>query len=144
MSNRLGRTCHFAGRLLLIAAGLSVALGQTQLSAVHPEFEVASVKPNVSGRTNFLMRPPADGRFTATNVTLKLLIALAYQMRELEIFGGQAWIGSDRYDVAAKAADSNVNAEQSRVMIQRMLEVRFALKVHREKKEMPIYILVSR
>ncbi len=32
------------------------------------EFEVASVRPNVSGRTNFLMRPPVGGRFTATNV----------------------------------------------------------------------------
>jgi uncharacterized protein (TIGR03435 family) len=126
MIHRTGRTYDFAGGLLLIAAG-SVVLGQTQLSAVRHEFEVASVKPNVSGSTNFLMRPPVDGRFMATNVTLKLLIALAYQVREPEIFGGPAWIGSDRYDVAAKAADSNVNTEQSRVMIQRMLEDRFAL-----------------
>jgi uncharacterized protein (TIGR03435 family) len=139
MMNR--STCVLAGGLLLIAAD-SVAVGQTQLSAVRPQLEIVSVKPNMSGRTNFLMRPPSDGRFTATNVTLKLLIALAYQLREPEIFGGPAWIGSDRYDITAKAADSNVNTEQSRVMIQRMLEDRFALKVHREKKEIPIFMLV--
>ena len=142
MGNRPGRACHFFRGLWLIGAGSVVLSGQTQLPAFRPEFEVASVKPNVSERTNFLMRPPVDGRFAATNVTLKLLIALAYQVREPEIFGGPAWIGSERYDVAAKAADSNVNMEQSRMMIQRMLEDRFALKVHREKKEMPIFMLV--
>jgi uncharacterized protein (TIGR03435 family) len=88
------------------------------------------------------MRPPADGKFTATNVTLRQLIALGYRFRDTEIVGGPDWIASDRYDVAAKAADGNVNADQSRVMIQRMLEDRFALKVHPEKKEMPIYSLV--
>jgi uncharacterized protein (TIGR03435 family) len=142
MIRRLGRNCDFAGGILLVAAGSVASVGQTQLPAVRSEFEVASVKPNVSERTNFLMRPPVEGRFTATNVTLKLLIALAYQVREHEIFGGPAWIGSDRYDVAAKAAEGNVSTEQSRVMIQRMLEDRFALKVHREKNEMPIFTLV--
>ncbi len=133
-------TASVACMLMCVFAG-SLAPGWIAL-AQKPEFEVASVKPNVSGRTNFLMRPPVGGRFTATNVTLRSLIELAYQLREPEVFGGPAWIGSDRYDVAAKAADSNVNTEQSQVMIQRMLEDRFALKVHREKKAMPIYMLV--
>ncbi len=143
MTDRLVRCFDFAAALLLVVAGsASVAPGQTRLLAVRPEFEVASVKPNLSGRTNFLMRPPVEGRFTATNVSLKQLIALGYELREPEVFGGPAWIGSDRYDVAAKSADSNVDTEQARVMIQRMLEDRFALKVHREKKEMPIFMLV--
>ncbi len=132
------RINHSAVRLLLIAAG-SAALGQ---SPIRPEFEVASVKPNVSGSLNFLMRPPAEGRFTATNVTLRLLTALAYRFRESEITGGPAWIGSARYDVDAKAADRNLDGDQSRVMIQHMLEDRFGLKVHIEKKERPIYTLV--
>ena len=139
MKYRPAHKYDFARWLFLTVAGsVSVAFGQPQLPATRPEFEVSSVKPNVSGRTNFLMRPSSDGRFTATNVTLKQLIALGYQLRETEVFGGPAWIGSDRYDVAAQAADRNVNTEQSRVMIQRMLEDRFALKVHREKKALPI------
>jgi len=132
---------YFAEGVLLIATS-SIALSQIQQSAVRPEFEVASVKPNVSGSTNFLMRPPAHGRFTATNVPLKLLIALAYQVRPSEISGGPAWIVSDKYDVNGKAADSNVNADQSRFMLQRMLEDRFKLMVHRETKEMPVYVLL--
>jgi len=88
------------------------------------------------------MRPPVDGRFTATNVSLTLLIALAYQVRQSEIFGGPAWIVSDKYDVNGKAADSNVTADQSRLMLQRLLEDRFKLMVHRETKEMPVYVLL--
>jgi uncharacterized protein (TIGR03435 family) len=143
MMHRLGRNCKFASGLLLVAAGSAfLASGQTTSPAARPEFEVASVKPNASGSNNLLMRPPVDGRFTATNVTLKMLIALAYKLRQPEISGGPAWIGSDRYDINAKAAAGNVSADQSRLMLQRMLEDRFKLMVHRETKEMPVYVLL--
>jgi len=125
--------------VMIVAGGF--AHSQTGVPS-RPEFDVASVKPNASGRNNLLMRPPVDGRFTATNVTLKMLIALAYKVRQLEISGGPAWIASDRYDINAKAADSNVSADQSRLMIQRMLEDRFKLMVHRATKEMPMYVLL--
>jgi uncharacterized protein (TIGR03435 family) len=143
MTDRPTRNCGFARGLFFVATcSAFFASGQTQLPAVRPEFEVASVKPNASGSNNLLMRPPVDGRFTATNVTLKMLIALAYKVRQLEISGGPTWIASDRYDVNAKAADSNVSADQSRLMIQKMLEDRFRLMVHRETKEMPVYALL--
>jgi uncharacterized protein (TIGR03435 family) len=132
----------FARGLLLLAAGSAfVSSGQPQ-PAVRPEFEVASVKPNASGSSNLLMRPPVDGRFSATNVTLKMLIALAYKMRQLEISGGPAWLASDRYDINAKAADVNISGDQSRLMLQRVLEDRFKLVVHRETRELPIYALL--
>ena len=124
---------------LIVAAGF--AYSQTGEPS-RPEFDVASIKPNASGSNNLLMRPPVNGRFTATNVTLKMLIALAYKVRQLEISGGSAWIASDRYDLNAKAADSSVSADQSRLLIQRMLEDRFELMVHRETKEMPVYVLL--
>jgi uncharacterized protein (TIGR03435 family) len=125
---------------MIVAAAF--AYSQTGVPS-RPEFDVASVKPNASGSNNLLMRPPVDGRFTATNVTLKMLIALAYKVRQLEISGGPAWIASDRYDINAKAAaDSNVSADQSRLMIQRMLEDRFKLMVHHEKRQTPVYVLL--
>lgn len=129
------------GRLLFLAV-VSLVSVQAQPPDVRPEFEVASVKPNLSGSANFLMRPPVDGRFTATNVTLKLLIALAYKVRQLEIVGGPAWIDSARYDVNAKAASGNANDDQSRLMLQLLLKDRFQLKVHREMKQMPVYELL--
>ena len=71
MKHRTLATRDFAGGFLFLAAGsVAVALGQTQSPIARPEFEVASVKPNASGNNDLLMRPPVDGRFTATNVTL--------------------------------------------------------------------------
>ena len=142
MKHRTPGSRDFARGLFLAAGSVAVALGQTQSPITRPEFEVASVKPNASGNNDLSMRPPVDGRFTATNVTLKMLIALAYKVRQLEISGGPTWITSDRYDINAKAADVNVSGDQSRFMLQRMLEERFKLEVHRETKELPVYALL--
>jgi hypothetical protein len=50
----------------------------------EPAFEVASVKPNRTGAPggSFVMPP---GRFTATNIPLKVLIANAYQLSFFQV-----------------------------------------------------------
>jgi uncharacterized protein (TIGR03435 family) len=118
---------------------VSIGSGQT---ARRPEFEVASVKSNTSGNNLINIRPPAGGRFTATNARLKMLIGIAYSVKNFEISGGPSWINSDGFDVTAKATDSNIGIEQLRPMLQALLEDRFKLMVHREKKEMPVYALM--
>jgi uncharacterized protein (TIGR03435 family) len=130
-------------RLAQISAAL-VLIGRAnaQTPAARPEFEVASVKPNTSGSNMISVRPPVGGRFTATNARLKMLIGLAYNVKTAQISGGPQWLGSDGYDIAAKAADPNTNLDQLRPMLQTLLENRFQLKVHRETKEMPIYVLM--
>jgi uncharacterized protein (TIGR03435 family) len=129
-------------RLAQISAALVlIGLANAQRPAPRPEFEVASVKPNTSGRNFINVRPPVGGRFTATNARLKMLIALAYNVKSFEISGGPAWIDSDGYDITAKAVDGNTTLDQLRPMLQTLLEDRFKLKVHRETKEMPIYTL---
>jgi uncharacterized protein (TIGR03435 family) len=127
----------------LVLTGIAAApQTSAQTPAPRPEFEVASVKPNTSGRNLINVRPPVGGRFTATNVRLKMLIGLAYNVKSFEISGGPAWIESDGYDINAKAADTNTNLDQLRPMLQTLLEDRFQLKVHRETKEMPVYALM--
>lgn len=66
-----------------------------QESADAPAFEVASVKPNISGqeRVSFTYQR-AGGRFNATNVTLRILIRNAYQLQDSQIVGDRA--GSTR------------------------------------------------
>jgi uncharacterized protein (TIGR03435 family) len=103
---------------------------------------VASVKPNTSGSGMISIRPPVGGRFTATNARLKMLIGLAYNVKNFEISGGPGWIDSEGYDISAKAADGNTSLDQLRPMLQTLLEDRFKLMVHREKKEMPVYALM--
>jgi uncharacterized protein (TIGR03435 family) len=68
---------------------VSIGSGQT---ALRPEFEVASVKPNTSGNNLINIRPRAGGRFTATNARLKMLIGIAYSVKNFEISGGPSWI----------------------------------------------------
>jgi len=120
-----------------------VSIGSAQTPAPRPEFEVASVKPNTSGNNLINIRPPAGGRFTATNARLKMLIGIAYNVKGFEISGGPGWINSDGYDITAKAADSNISLDQLRPMLQTLLEDRFKLMVHREKKEMSVYALMA-
>ncbi|MGH9448441.1 MAG: TIGR03435 family protein, partial [Terriglobia bacterium] len=122
-------------------------------------FEVASIKPaKPDARGVSIMIPP--GRFTATNVTAKMLIEFAFNykqagisLRDDQILGGPKWINSKRFDIDAKVEDSIVDEEekklhfdhwgdQIRLMVQSMLAERFKLKVTQETKELPIYVLV--
>ena len=88
-----------------------------------------------------MIRPPVGGRFTATNATLKMLINVAYKIRNYELSGGPAWLESEHYDVNAKA-EGNPTQDQMFLMLQKMLEDRFKLKLHRETKELPVYALL--
>jgi uncharacterized protein (TIGR03435 family) len=129
---------------MLVLTGIAV-LPQTnaQTPAARPQFEVASVKPNTSGTMMVrIMAPPNGGRLTVTNASLKMLITYAYKVRNFELSGGAGWMNSERYDVAAKAADDSHGEGQLQLMTQTLLEDRFQLKVHRETKEVPVYALL--
>lgn len=111
-----------------------------------PTFEVASVKQNRSGDGRTELGFQDGGRFTAINETLRRLIGEAYANSQplpgFQIVGGPGWIGSDRFDVGAKAVD-NVPRDQGRLMLRALLAVRFKLVVHYEKRERPIYTLTT-
>ncbi len=125
--------------VLLIAA---IAAPKDALPQIkRPEFEVASVKTNTSGNMMVMIRPPAGGRFTATNARLKMLVALAYNVRNFEISGGPGWLDTDGFDIEARASDPKLNIDGLRPMLQSLLEDRFQLKVRRETREVPVYAL---
>jgi uncharacterized protein (TIGR03435 family) len=83
------------------------------------------------------------GRFTATNVPLKMLLRQAYNVQDFQVVGGPDWLGSDRFDVVAKAPEEGLNFESMRPMLRSLLADRFKLKVHDETRQMPIYALVK-
>ena len=131
---------------LYLAASTALVLvnfGFAQSPAARPEFEVASIKPNTSGTRMVRISGVGTSRFVATNVTVRMLIAFAYDLKNFQISGGTTATDSDRYDVEAKAAESKPSLEQSRLMLQALLADRFKLMVHRETKEMPVYALVA-
>ena len=109
--------------------------------AQQPAFEVASIRPNKSGELLMLFQPRQGGNFTAKNCTLALLIQYAYDVLQFQIEGVPGWVRSEKYDVAAKAAEGDPQVDQIRAMLRQLLEDRFQLKYHWETKEAPVYFL---
>jgi uncharacterized protein (TIGR03435 family) len=58
-----------------------------------------------------------------------------------KIEGGPAWLNSDQYTIEAESEAPATNPTKAGPMMQRLLEDRFQLKVHREMREGPIYEL---
>ena len=125
-----------------VVVAVAVASAQAPQSAdAEPSFEVASVKANRTGAPggSFVMPP---GRFTASNLPLRVLIANAYQLSFFQLVGGPDWAGTERFDIAAKAPDG-APPEQTRAMVRTLLRDRFRLVVHMESRDTPMYALVQ-
>lgn len=178
MTERLAERLSF-GRKLLLAGVATVAIAapllfglakqnetQTTNEGPLPTFEVASIKPNKSG-TRMIQIGNREGRFTAVNVTAKMLIEFAYNIKDSQLSGGPSWLDSDRFDIDAKTdepddapasslmAGSGPNTkalahgfdplgmnERRRKMVQALLADRFKLTLDRQTKDLPIYELL--
>jgi len=150
MTRLLGKLVTYS----LLHATLTLAQpGPSNTDILAPEFEVASIREDESGSTmqRVMMLFESD-EFTATHVTLKMLIALGYGIDEDQIIGAPAWTNSDEYEIQAridsvtsdklKKLDDDQRKIAQQHMLQALLADRFKLAVHREAKEMPIYSLV--
>jgi uncharacterized protein (TIGR03435 family) len=107
-----------------------------------PAFEVASIKPAAPqpmGRMMVRMGGDA-GRVDYTNVSLKDVLARAYNVKRYQITG-PSWLDGERYDITAKVPDG-VPKEQIPAMLQALLAERFKMTVRKESKDEPIYGLV--
>jgi len=140
-------------RILLALACAVLALpALAQPPAATPAYDVVSIKPNKSG-TGMMRVSIANDGYSGTNVSLKMLIQYAWKLQtQDQIAGVSGWADSSGFDVNAKMdADavaelkklSNDDASAARrMMMQRMLEESFHLKVHLEQREMQTYNLV--
>jgi len=123
-------------------------------AATNLEYEVASIKlSQATGPARFRVgvQPSADG-ITCANVTLQILIVMAYGVQNNQIIGAGDFLNSDHYDLDAKmseataaelrklSAEDRTTARQH--MMQGVLADRFKLKIHRESRELPVYALV--
>ena len=90
--------------------------------------------------------------FTATCAPLTTLIGYAYGLQEKRIVDRPAWLDTKRFDIKAKsdAADlavpdalpDDLKHEYNLRQLQLLLVERFHLKVHTERREIPVYALV--
>ena len=119
----------------LAGVGLLLSLGgaATAQEAAAPRFEVVSVKPNTSGDTAGSLRPEANG-VTGRNVTPMRLVRVAYQVADFQVVDAPGWFASERYDVAARAAEP-VSMAQLAPMLKTLLADRFGLRMVQRQRE---------
>jgi len=110
----------------------------------HSEFEVASVRSapiNVSGQEKVALGVHIDGSHVRiASFSLRDLIVRAYGVKAAQVTGPD-WIASERYDVNATLPTGSTG-DDIPVMLQTLLTDRFKLKIHRDKKEFPVYALI--
>jgi uncharacterized protein (TIGR03435 family) len=129
-----------------IAWSLAVLLSVTAVAQESkPKFDVASVRSatpgETGGRVQFL-----PGRLRAQNVSLDFLIQQTYGIRDYQVVAAPEWraiIGDGygrRYYIDA-TGDPSANEQSVKEMTKTLLAERFALRLHTEKRELPVYQL---
>jgi uncharacterized protein (TIGR03435 family) len=142
----------------VVAITVPVFLGQANGSpgSSLPRFEVATIKPpdphnRPRGGQGCHVFP--GGRILINNLTLKTMIAVAFNLDLWQISGGDKWTQDAGYIIEAKPPETmhwnvnqnfgfnNIEDEHLREMLQALLIDRFQLKFHRETKTGDIFLL---
>jgi uncharacterized protein (TIGR03435 family) len=128
-------------RLAAVAAGLGIARTLYAQQVTAPQFDVVSIKRSAAaepGGRNAL----DPGAYVGINVTLRRLLALAYQpLPNAQIVGGPEWMNSARFDVQAKFTGTPTRP-QVQQMLRAMIGDRFRLRSHMEARPTPVFALV--
>jgi uncharacterized protein (TIGR03435 family) len=110
-------------------------------SAQTPSFDVSSIKPNVTAGDSAI-QAGANGRFTATNASLRSLILRAYGIHDSQLIGAPGWIATERFDVDARVETTPPGGPDALIpMVRTLLAERFRLRAHNETRELPAFVL---
>jgi uncharacterized protein (TIGR03435 family) len=133
-STTFRRALHLAGIALVVIASRAQSPVTSQ-----PEFEAASIKLNRTGER--LYYKSYSNRFTARNMTARLLMQLGWRTGASPISGAEDWFSSTGFDIEA-TTDHPVTWGQMQLMFQSLLASRFHLTFHRQTGEGSVYALV--
>jgi uncharacterized protein (TIGR03435 family) len=141
---------------------LNIRTGRTQTASAPPKFEAASIRRCTVNQA-VLRAARGSGASTLGDstmfrtpcISLRSLIRTAYiryangyVMQEASMLlkqslqGGPDWIDEEHYSVNAKPTAPQTTALMAGPMLQALLEDRFKLKIHRERKTVPVYAMV--
>jgi uncharacterized protein (TIGR03435 family) len=124
--------------LILWAGG-----SQAQSSGAEPQqFEVSSVKQNISESDDSKISSTIPDRFVATNTPLIFLVLYAYDLPAYRLIGVPEWVHDRAFDVVGTYPAQRPTDPDIRRMLQKLLADRFGLKVHTEQRDIPAYDLV--
>jgi len=136
--------------LLLSFALVVTSFGFAQTPA--PKSDVTSVKPFVppaitvrmfaDGTPDNRFAGPGctGGRFYARIMTQPIIL-WAYDVKYYQLSGMPDWKG-ESWEIEGRTSEGKVSPENCRLMAQALLEDRFKLVVHREKRDVPVQALV--
>lgn len=123
-------------RIILLFLAATASPAQTfEVAAIHP---AAPLPGENATRPRITTNPD---RLTARDATLLDCIEWAWNVREYQV-SGPDWIRTEKFDIAAKAPRPSATAEL-RAMLQALLADRFALRLRRETRELPVLAIVA-
>jgi uncharacterized protein (TIGR03435 family) len=103
--------------------------------------EVATIKPIQPG-TRLVMLLMQGDHLMIKNLPLKYLIEFAHDMPDRQIAGGPGWMDTEKWDIEAKPDTPGLpSIAQMRLIVQKLLAERFALKLHEEQRKMAAFAL---
>ena len=123
---------------------LALAMLVPAAASAQTKFEMADV--HVSAPTS--KQPDGGfmpgGRVELRGFTMLDLISMSHDMDESDVLGGPAWLNTDRFDIIAKAPAGVTSEEKLQAMLKALIEERFSLKTHSEKRDLPVFIMTAR
>jgi uncharacterized protein (TIGR03435 family) len=134
----------FPVSIIIAAAAVAWSSAQTERSA----FDVASVKRVIGGRFSDIRFEFLPTRLIARHVPLRSVIAVAYIDAEPDavvaerVIGGPAWMDTDMFDIEG-ATDIETPRATMTLMLRRLLQERFSLKAHSDKRQGPAYAVLA-
>jgi uncharacterized protein (TIGR03435 family) len=126
-------------RPLLVGVMLA-ALTYGAVAQTPPAFEVASVKRSSITAGSWIRFLPG-GRLSAGS-WVKQLIQTAYGVEDYQVVGGPDWLKTDWYEIEATATSHDAGKKEMTLMLKSLLDDRFKLRLHEERRDLPVYDLV--
>jgi uncharacterized protein (TIGR03435 family) len=129
----------------MLIIGVLCTLGGVASVAEQPptplRFEVASIKlwspPTTRATSMTVVAAPAGSGIFNRSTSVAGLIAEAYDVHDFQLNGGEDWVRTERYDVAARAG-REVSKTELNEMAKALLADRFKLRVRIDTREMTI------
>jgi len=129
---------------VIALGGAAIAVhGHAQEAAVKEPlvFEIASIKPTPPDeRRGIVHQMPGGQSYEAIGASLRAIMTVAYTVTDRQISGGPDWMNSAFWNIEAKAQRRGTSDELHDALAH-LLEDRFQLKLRRETRELPAYLL---
>ena len=118
-----------------------LALSTLLTAQTPPEFEISSIKRNLGTALGTDARQLPDGTYSATNISIRNLLALGWPTENFEYQNLPDWAIRNSYDVTVKPP-GGWSPAQIQEMWRALFRKRLKLEAHNDARDTPIYALV--